>query len=128
MPEIVVDGHSCMRKWYEGLDWTIGLEVQELIEKMRNYVESLMNIGVKLTFYFGGVNVDHRYDVWRRRQKERIDRTQRVFDFLRGGEKSSHLPEELQSMPVSMGVITSFILKHVLKCTVSKVLCFIFSS
>lgn len=121
-PEIVVDGHAMMRKWYEGLDWTIGLEIQELIERMRTFVESLTNIGVKLTFYFGGIHVDRQYDVWRHRQKERIDKTLRVFDFFRNGGKFSYLPEELQSFPANMGIITSLILKYVLNCTVSKVL------
>lgn len=125
-PEIVVDGHACMRKWYDGLDWTIGLEMQELIQRMRQFVESLTEMGVKLTFYFGGVHADHKYDVWRNRQNERIEKNLRGFDFFSCGGKFSFMPEDLQSFPASMGVITSLILKYVLKCTVSTVLYFMF--
>lgn len=120
-PEIVVDGHACMRKWYDGLDWTIGLEIQEFIEKLRNFVELFKNIGVELTFFFDGVHADHKYEVWRSRQRERIDKTLRAFDFFYQGGEFSCLPEELQSFPPNVGLISAFILKHVLKCTVSRV-------
>lgn len=118
IPEIVIDAQSCYKLWAQGIDWTIGFEIQEYIHRLQTFVEAFCKLGVKLVFYFGGITPDKKRPAWIERRLRNVRDTFRVFDWYYSGNTLKNLPKELQSIPPNMGIVTSFILKHILNCEV----------
>ncbi|KAK7605281.1 hypothetical protein V9T40_007139 [Parthenolecanium corni] len=116
--EIVVDAHSCFSLWYQYLDWTIGLEVQKLINNLRSFVASFENIDVDLVFFIGGLTPEKKRSTWLRRRRANMHKMMNVSGMLKSGRSYNTIPEEWDYIPPNMTNFVAFVLKHVLNCTV----------
>lgn len=105
--------------WYEGLDWTIGIEVQQLIRRLRSFVKSFKDIGANLVFYFGGLTPEKKRNTWLRRRVANMHKMMTVFDMMYKGRSYQDIPEEWDYIPPNMANFVAYVLKHVLGCTVS---------
>ncbi|XP_065222194.1 constitutive coactivator of peroxisome proliferator-activated receptor gamma-like [Planococcus citri] len=115
---IVVDTQSCYFTWSKGLDSIVGLDVQELFHRIRKFVTSFEEIGVKLVFFIGGLNVEKKRKEWLRRQRNNLRKVYAGFDFLEEGTVTKNVPEEHNRLPPAVGVFVSLFLKHILNCEV----------
>jgi hypothetical protein len=53
-PVIVVDGMSCIRRWYGDLDWIYGGQWREYVQLLKRFCEAFKKAGIKLIFFFDG--------------------------------------------------------------------------
>lgn len=118
-PVIVVDAPSCYSMWCRGINWTIGLEVQELIYRLRTFVEAFDDMGARLVFFVRGLTPQKKRKTWLRRRIGSIHNMHDVYDLLYANKMYEDIPESLDSIPPNMGNFVAFVLKHVLNCTVS---------
>lgn len=116
---IVIDAQSCYSLWCKGLDWVIGFEIQEFLHRLRSFVESFKKIGVKIVFFFGGLTVEKKRKAWIGRRMRNLRDIYEVCNLLEKGTLTKSLPEKYASLPPTMGLFTSLLLKYVLKCEVS---------
>lgn len=96
----------------------IGFEIQEFLYRLRMFVQAFKNIGVKIVFFFGGLTVPKKRATWIARRMKNLRDVFAVFDFLDKGNLSKHIPERYSSLPPTMGLFTSLLLKYVLNCEV----------
>lgn len=117
----MVDSPSCFSMWYRGLDWTIGLEVQELIDRLRSFVEGFNEMGADLVFFVGGLTPFKKRKSWLIRRIKSLNQMMNVHDMLYAGKTFEEIAVKLNlnSIPPNMGNFVAFVLKHVLDCTVS---------
>lgn len=115
-----MDAQSCYSPICKGLDWTLGFEMQEFLARLRAFVEAFKKIGVKLVFFFGGPTVEKKRDAWIERRLRNVRDVLAVFDFLGKGNITKNIPDKLASLPPTMGLMMSFLLKHMLDCEVSR--------
>lgn len=118
-PVIVVDAPSCYSLWCEGIDWTIGLEAQELIGRLQSFVNTFNYMGADLVFFVGGLTPLKKRKTWLRRRIDGMQKMMDVHDLLYAGKTHADIPKNLNSIPPNMGNFITFVLKHVLGCTVS---------
>lgn len=114
-----MDAHSCFSMWYENLDWTIGIEVQKLIERLQAFVTSFENIDADLVFFIGGLTTEKKRPAWLRRRVANMHKMMNVFDMLNAGRSYQDIPEEWDYIPPNMTNFVADVLRHVLDCTVS---------
>lgn len=114
-----MDAHTCFSMLYEGLDWTIGIEVGQLIRRLRSFVNSFVNIGADLVFFFGGLTPEKKRKTWLRRRVANMHKMMNVFDMLYTGRSYQVIPEEWDYIPPNMANFVAYVLRHVLHCTVS---------
>lgn len=115
----MVDAPSCYSLWCQGLDWTIGLQVQEIIARLRSFVAAFNNMGADLVFFVGGLTPLKKRPTWLRRRIEGMNQMMAVYDLLYADQTYENIPKELNSIPPNMGNFVAFVLKHVLDCKVS---------
>ncbi|XP_065221591.1 constitutive coactivator of peroxisome proliferator-activated receptor gamma-like [Planococcus citri] len=115
---IVLDTQTFYWPWCKNLDWVIGYEIQEYLHRLRTFIDSFQKIGVKLVFFIGGVTVEKKRNRWLSRKTKNLKNTLELCDLLKKGSRTKYIPDEYESLPPSMGVITSMLLKHVLNCEV----------
>ena len=118
--EIVVDALSCFSSWYGNLDWTIGIEVHEFLDRLRSFVEAFRNIDADLVFFVGGLTPEKKRKTWLHRRIRNMHKMMNVFDMLNTGRKFQDIPEEWDYIPPNMVNFVAFALKHVLYCKVSR--------
>ena len=117
--EIVVDAQSCYNLWYRNLDWLVGFEIQELVRRLRAFVEGFRKFGIRLIFFFGGLTPEKKRNTWIQRRRKNLEEMHIIFDILKGG---SDPPEHFYSIPPNMGITILCILKYILSCQVSHII------
>lgn len=119
--EIVVDAHTCLSMWYDGLNWSIGMEAQQLIERLRSFVARFENIDADLVFFIRGL-MEKRRRTWLGRTAEEFRKKKRIFEMLNGGRSFGDITNNSYSkenyIPPNMTIFVAYVLKHVLNCKV----------
>lgn len=118
-PKIVVDAPSCFSMWCRGLDCVIGLQVQELIHRLRSFVEAFDEMGAELVFFVGGLTPFKKRKTWLNRRIKSMHLMMNAFDMLYAGRTSEEISKNNCSIPPNMSNFVSFVLKYVLNCRVS---------
>lgn len=129
----MVDAPSCYSLWCKNLDWTIGLQVGELIDRLRSFVEAFNDMGANLAFFIGGLTPLKKRHSWLGRRVESMNKMMAVCDKLNSGETFSDISRcteykdkhVRQPIPPNMGNFVAFVLKFVLNCEVSAIYFFI---
>lgn len=105
--------------WCRGINWTVGLEVQELIYRLRSFVDTFDEMGAQLVFFVGGLTPPRKRKTWLRCRIRSIHKMLDVCDILYSNKTYEDIPESLDSIPPNMENFVAFVLKHVLNCMVS---------
>ena len=116
---ILVDAQSCYFSWYDGLNWCVGIELQELENRLREFVDAFKKVGVELIFFYGGLSPEKKRRVWIVRRRRALAEMHTCIDIIKecGIEGGEGVVEN--GIPPNMGLISSFILKYRLNCKVS---------
>ena len=114
----MVDAQSCYHMWYDGMDWLVGYEIHAFVIRLRAFVESFKKLGIRLVFFFGGLNPEKKRKTWQERRRRTLQEVHGAIDFL---TLYGRVPDDFQSILPNPGLTTSYILKYVLDCEVRRV-------
>ena len=119
--KIVADAQSCYGPWYKGLNWQVGIELQELIKRLRLFVNAFKELGIQLVFFYGGLTPEKKREAWIQRRRNNHNDIHILIDVLKhgGNDDNEDFLKMYDSIPPNMGLASSYILKYILNCQVS---------
>ncbi|CAG0921102.1 unnamed protein product, partial [Notodromas monacha] len=100
-PAIVVDGMSCIRRWYGDLEWIYGGQWREYVQLLKRFCEAFQKAGIKLVFFFDGPTTEVKRPLWVQR---RVQNAKDVEDIFRSVKKMHAKPTDSKifQLPTSM--------------------------
>jgi hypothetical protein len=102
------------------LEWILGGQLKEFIDKVVKFVKVFESSGAKLVFFFDGATVERKRPVWIQRRLQNLQDVYKVFDCLNKWKKLSFVDQSLFHLPAGLG--TRFIVKEICNCEVNVVL------
>lgn len=108
-PVIVVDGSSCFRKLYDGLDWVCGGQYKEQVDSITKFIDSFERLGIKLVVFFDGATQESKRPVWVSRRLQSMKKAHAVYDALKRGQEIQTLDKDLYVLPAGAGSTMSYI-------------------
>ncbi|PNF27038.1 hypothetical protein B7P43_G10404, partial [Cryptotermes secundus] len=115
-PVIVVDGSCCIRHLYGSLEWILGGQLKEFVEKLQNFVKALESVGAKLVFFFDGATIERKRPVWIQRRLKSLQDVYKIFDSLNKWKNLSLVDQSLFQLPP--GLATRYIFKEMCNCEI----------
>jgi hypothetical protein len=111
-PVVVVDGMSCLKRWYTDLEWIYGGQWREYVSLLKRFVTSFRKGGIKLVFFFDGPTPEVKRPLWVQR---RVQGGRDIEDIFRSVKKMHAKPTDpkIFQFPVSMGMITRYLLMEI---------------
>ncbi|XP_068082461.1 constitutive coactivator of peroxisome proliferator-activated receptor gamma [Anabrus simplex] len=115
---VVVDGNSCLRAIYGGLDWVHGGQYKQYIEKLTDFINFFTRLKISLVFFFDGPTVERKRPVWCERREAAQRDIEMIYQLLHSGTNVSEIPSRLFQIPAGIGLATRIFLKTHPQCTV----------
>jgi hypothetical protein len=111
-----VDGSCCIRHLYGSLEWVLGGQLKEFVDKLQNFVKALESLGAKLVFFFDGATIERKRPVWIKRRLKSLQDVYKIFNSLKKSKNLSHVDQSLLQLPP--GLATRYIFKEMCNCEV----------